>query len=111
MAWAEQRGGNWRIVFRYQNGKHSFSVGDGSETDAEAYRGTTEELLRLLKRNIVTLPDWCGIEEFMLHRGKPPGPTPADADGKLELTMNGLRDAYLTSQQGKLEETTLAAIR
>jgi integrase len=111
MAWAEQRGGSWRIVFRYQNAKHSFSVGEIGEADAEAFCGTTEELLRLLKRNIVTLPDWCGIEEFMLHRGKPPAPVPTDAEGKLELTLNGLRDAYIESQQGKLEETTLAAIR
>jgi len=47
----------------------------------------------------------------MLHRGKPPAPTPTDADGKLELTLSGLRDTYIESQQGKLEETTLAAIR
>jgi len=47
----------------------------------------------------------------MLHRGKPPTPTLTDVDGNLELTLSGLRDYYIESQQGKLEVTTLAAIR
>ncbi len=111
MAWAEQRNGNWRVAFRYRNAKHSFTVGEVSEADADAFRVSTEELLRLLKRNVISVPDECSIEEFMLHRGKPPVRTPTNPEGKAELTLDGLREAYLLSQQGKLEDTTLAAIQ
>jgi len=110
MAWAEQRSGNWRIVFRYQNAKHSFNVGEVSESDADAFRVSTEELLRLLKRNIVSVPEGCGIEEFMFHRGKVPSRTPNSDSGKKQLDLGGLREAYLLSQKGKLETTTLAGI-
>src|SRR4051812_14584699 len=105
MAWAEQRGGSWRVVFRYDNANRSFTVGEVPKADADAYVASTEELLRLLKRNVVALPDGCSIEEFLLHRGKPPATRPGKG---AELTLDTLRDEYLAAHAGKLEETTLA---
>ena len=111
MAWAEERNKNWRIVFRYQNAKHSFSVGEVNKTVAKTFENTTEELLGLLKRKMITLPEGCNIEEFMLHRGQPPASATILHDVNAELTLIGLREAYIASQEGKLEETTLSAIR
>ena len=68
-------------------------------------------MLRLLKRNVVGLPSGCSIEEFMFHRGKPPEYVTATANGRKELTLDDLRDAYFRSQEKKLEATTLDGIR
>ena len=37
-----------------------------------SHKAATEELLRLLKRDLIEVPAGCSIEEFMFHRGKPP---------------------------------------
>src|SRR5262249_27663115 len=71
---------------------------------------STEELLRFLKRNLISLPAGCPIEEFMLYRGKPPVHVAATAERK-ELTLAELWNAYLRSQEQRLEETTLEGMR
>jgi integrase len=112
MAWLESREGSWRVVFRHQGRRHSFTVGEVDRGDADALRASTEELLRLLRRNVVQVPAGCTIEEFMLHRGKPPErPAAAPHSAGQDLTLAGLREAYFRSQQKRLEETTLAGIR
>ena len=109
MAWAERRGESWRIVFRHHGEKRSFTVGNRNEADATATAAATDELLRLLKRGLVTVPDGTSLEEFLARQGKPPA-APAARPGKA-LKLGELRDAYLAGQAGKLEETTLAGIR
>jgi integrase len=74
------------------------------------HKASTEELLRLLKRNLVSIPSGCSIEDFMLHRGKPPEHFESIPDQKKDLTLAGLRDAYFASQEKKLERTTLDGI-
>lgn len=109
MAWIERRGGTWRVVFRFANAKRSFTVGGVTEAEANAFVASTEELLRLLKRNLVAVPHGCTIEEFLLHRGKPPEcRTASEVEG---LTLAELLDTYGRSHEGKLEDSTLAAIR
>ena len=105
MASIENRNGSWRVIFRYQGEKRYFTIGDVSASDAATFRASTEELLRLLTRNLVSVPIGCSIEEFMFHRGKPLKPT------RNEVTLTELREAYLTSQEKKLEQTTLEGIR
>lgn len=72
MASIENRKGSWRVVFRYKGEKHSFTVGEVDAADAALYKASTEELLRLLKRNLIKIPSGCLIEDFMFYRGKPP---------------------------------------
>ncbi len=109
MASIESRSGGWRVIFYYRNEKRTFSIGEVSAKDAATYKASTEELLRLLKRSLVTIPDGCSIEDFMLHRGKPPEQLAATT--RKELTLDDLREAYFVSQEKKLEQTTLEAIR
>ena len=109
MAWAEQRGTTWRIVFRYSGQKRSFTTSHQTAADAEASATATDELLRLVKRGLVTVPAGCSLEEFLAHQGKPLTAIP-DRSAK-SLTLGGLRDAYLAAQTNKLEDTTLAGIR
>lgn len=111
MAWLESRNGSWRIVFRYKEGRYAFTVGEISPADAAVHKASTEELLRLLKRNLITIPSGCSIEDFMLHRGKPPEHLESTPDQKKDLTLAGLQDTYFSSQEKKLEQTTLDGIR
>lgn len=111
MASIECRNGSWRVIFYYKREKRAFAIGEVSPTDASVYKASTEELLRLLKRNLVSIPAGCSIEDFMFHRGKPPEHLGAPSNGKNELTLADLREAYLHSQEKKLEQTTLDGIR
>src|SRR5438067_11302076 len=65
----------------------------------------------MLKRNIVSIPAGCPIEQFMFHRGKPPEQAPTIAAARKELTLRELQQAYFASQEKKLEQTTLDGIR
>jgi integrase len=110
MASLESRNGSWRVVFRFRSEKHHFTVGEVSAADAAAFKASTEELLRLLNRNLITVPAGCSIEDFMFHRGKPPEYAAA-SNGTKDLTLGNLREAYFRSQEKKLEETTLEGIK
>lgn len=109
MASLESRNGHWRVIFYHNNEKRSFGVGAVSASDAAAFKASTEELLRLLKRNLVSIPAGCTVEDFLFHRGNPPAHAAA-AEPKC-LTLAELRDAYLRAQEKKLEQTTIAGIR
>ncbi len=111
MAWLESRNGSWRVVFRYKEGRYAFTIGEVSAADAAVHKASTEELLRLLKRKLIDIPSGCSIEDFMFHRGKPPEHVASNSTGKKNLTLSELRDAYLQSQEKKLEQTTLDGIR
>ncbi|HEV8072405.1 MAG TPA: tyrosine-type recombinase/integrase [Planctomycetaceae bacterium] len=110
MASIESRNGSWRVIFRYKREKYHFTVGEVSAVDAAVFKASTEELLRLLNRNLVSVPAGCSIEDFMVHRGKPPEFAAASSGAK-KLTLGGLREAYFNSQKKKLEETTLEGIK
>src|SRR6185312_12378112 len=101
----EFRNGSSRVVFRHNGRRHAFTIGDVDAQTAEAYRSSTNELLRLLKRNVVSIPSGISVEDFMFHRGKPPAKTDEPADQS--LTLETLRETYHRSQQKKLEQTTL----
>jgi integrase len=109
LASIESRNGSWRVIFYYKNEKRHFTVGEVSPTEASVYKASTEELLRLLKRHLVSIPSGCSIEDFMFHRGNPPQNVASPA--RKELTLAELRDAYFRSQEKKLEQTTLDGIR
>jgi integrase len=111
MASLESRSGSWRVIFCYKGRRRYFTVGEVSAADAALYKASTEELLRLISRNLITIPSGCTIEDFMFHRGKPPEHAAAVAAGQKELTLEELREAYFKSQGRKLEQTSLDGIR
>jgi integrase len=110
MAALENRNGSWRVFFWYKGQQHAFTIGQVSAADASVHKASTEELLRLLKRNLISIPSGCSIQDFMFHRGKPPEYA-ATSNGKKELTLGDLREVYFRSQEKKLEQTTLDGIR
>ena len=110
MASLECRENSWRVIFRYRDQKRSFTIGEVTPADAAVYKAATEELLRLLKRNLVTLPPSCSIEDFLFHKGKPPAHVAEPATATRDMTLGELREAYFRSQEKKLEQTTLDGI-
>jgi len=111
MAALQNRNGSWRVIFRYDGKQRAFTICEVSAADATVHKASTEELLRLLKRGLIEVPAGCGIEEFLFHRGKPPEYAASTSNGKKHLTLDDLRDAYVRSQQKKLEQTTLEGIK
>jgi integrase len=111
MAWLQERNGSWRILFRYGGQQHTFFLGEIKEREATAVCANVDYLLMRLKQKLVRLPAGCDIVTFVQHDGHPPEQAAADAVERQELTLGELRQAYLTKQEGKLEETTLQGIR
>jgi hypothetical protein len=85
-----------------------FTIGKVDETEAQKKKGGVEYLLMRIKQHLLDLPSGCDIVTFLEWDGKPPGVLPNPSK---ELTLSELREVYFKSQDGKLEETTLAGIR
>ena len=102
MAALQNRNGSWRVIFWYDGKQRAFTIGEVKPADAAVHKASTEELLRLLNRDLVDVPTGCSIEEFMFHRGKPPEYAASTSNGKKHLTLGDLRQAYFHAQQKKL---------
>jgi len=107
MAGLQNRNGSWRVIFRYQGKQHSFWIGQVGEKEAETVSGRVDYWLMRFKQNLVELPAGCDIVTFLEHDGKPPQYV---STRNKDLSLASLRDAYLDSQQRKLEQTTLDGI-
>jgi integrase len=108
MAGLQERNGSYRAIFRFQGKQHSLWIGEVKEREAETISGRIDYWLMRFKQNLVELPPGCDIIIFLQHDGKPPEHV---TKGCKDLTLAILRDSYLASQQHKLEQTTLDAIR
>lgn len=107
MASLQLRNGSFRVLFRYRDRLHTFTIGEVDQAHAVGIKAQTEELLRLLKRRLIDLPAGCKIEDFLRHGGKPPPEEEVQPVPK-EATFAELRDAYLrTHGNGTLEKNTL----
>jgi hypothetical protein len=90
MASLQNRNGTWRILFRYKGKLHTFTLDESDTVQAAGVKAEVEELLRLLKRNLIDVPGGCSIEDFLRHRGKPPEHQPLVSRPK-ETTFGELR--------------------
>ncbi len=109
MAWVQSRSGRWRVLFRHAGKIYTFWLGDVSRQEAEATAGKVDYWLMRLKQNIVSLPPGCDIVTFVQNDGRPPQ-HPVSQEFP-SLTLGALRQAFLTTRQSILEETTLAGMR
>jgi integrase len=114
MAGLQQRGGRFRILFRYHGKQFSLNVGEVSLVEAEANANQVDYLLLRLKQGLVVLPAGIGIVDFLAHDGRPPAQVPGGASvhsGSAATTLGHLRDRYLKAQRGALEANTLATAK
>ncbi len=94
-------------MFRHEGKQHTFWLGGVEEKEANATADKVDYWLMRLKQNLVALPPGCDVVTFVQSDGHPPE-FPSEVR---ELVLTGLRDSYLQSQEGKLEQTTLKGIR
>ena len=112
MAGLQDRGGRYRILFRYSGKQHTLALGKVSKIEAEAKTAQVDYLLLRLKQNLIVLPPGIGITEFLEHDGNPPERTSAlvgNNSGNTELGF--LRDRYLAVHVNALEKNTLYTAR
>jgi hypothetical protein len=104
MAGVQERGGSYRVYFRYQGKQVTFPLGKVSKQEAEAKAAQAEYLLLRLKQRLIELPPRVGIADFLQHDGKAPvGSVPATKPAKLAE----LRDRFLVTHVGAHEKNTL----
>jgi integrase len=110
MASLQERNGAFRIQF-FQDGKlRSFSLGKVRQSEATHRKARTEELLSLLKRNLLQVPPGVSLADFLAHDGKPPV-DPALSIRK-ETTLGQLTADYIaTYSNGAIEANTLATAK
>ena len=112
MAGLQDRGGRFRILFRYRGKQFTLALGKVSKIEAEAKTAQVDYLLLRLKQNLIVLPPGIGITEFLEHDGNPPERTSAlvgNNSGNKDLGF--LRDRYLNVHADSLEKNTLYTAR
>lgn len=70
MAWLEQRGKRFRVVFRFRNQKFHVNLKTTEPKGAEACRARLEENLQLVERGRLTVPAGADLGLFLLSDGK-----------------------------------------
>ena len=104
MAGVQERGGSYRVYFRYQGKQVTFPLGKVSKQEAETKAAQAEYLLLRLKQRLIEVPPGVGIADFLQHDGKAPvGSVPATKPAKLAE----LRDRFLVTHVGAHEKNTL----
>lgn len=108
MASLEARNGSFRIVFMYRRERHSLHLGEVDQVEAAGRKGKVEELLRLINRNLLTVPPGMPITTFLAHDGRPPD---SHREAKKEpVSLAKLRDDYLAVHRSSLEPNTVQTI-
>jgi integrase len=104
MAFIEQRGNRFRIIFRYASKQYAKSLKTTNRDDAEILAGGVDKTLFLLEQGALELPPQANVLTFVLSDGK------ISEKPKLPpvCTLAYLRDRYLQAHKnGVLEENSL----
>lgn len=103
----QTRGGNFRIIFRYDGRRLSRTLKTSDRTEAESVRHRFEENLRLLDRGRLTIPADADAITFLLSDGR------LGQKAKVEppLTLKELVEKYKSNLPGgALEPNTIYTI-
>lgn len=106
LASLQKKGKAWYCQFYWQNHRHTFSVGKVSKSLAESKATKVGEIVDLLERAILTLPEGMDVALFVKHDGKPPKASEQQKKSQ-KLTLSAFRDAYLKAHVASQEARTL----
>src|SRR3712207_2154587 len=107
MASLQRKGEGWYCQFTYRRKRHTFAVGRVAEDEAQAVAAQVDYLLMRVRQGLLAVPAGVDIVAFVRHDGQPPQPEAAPPSA--ELSLAGLRDAYVeTFSGGAIEANTLA---
>jgi hypothetical protein len=110
MASLQLRGQSYACVFCWNGMRHWFTIGKVSEREARAKASQVDYLLMRLKQRLIELPPCADIVEFVRHDGVlPAGESEAGVPSRAS-TLRDLRDRYLSTHRGSLEDRTVDGI-
>jgi integrase len=109
MAGLQERGGSYRVFFRFRGKQQTFPLGKVSKQEAEAKSAQVDYLLLRLGQRLIELPPGVDITDFLQHDGKPPDSAAAAPLGNTALVT--LRDRFLAIHAGAHEKNTLYTAR
>jgi hypothetical protein len=111
MAGLEERGGSYRIHFRYHGKQRTLTLGRVSADEARAKSAQIDYLLLRLKQKLVEVPPGIDVVEFVQFDGNPPANLSEVAAASRDLTLAGFRDRYLATHRDSLEDRTIEGIQ
>lgn len=105
MASLQKKGGSWYCQFKYQQQRHTLTLGKVDESEAKATAARIDYILMRIRQRLLAVPTGMNIITFIEHDGKPPAPSQS---ALVSTPFSELREAYLkTFGNGALEKNTL----
>ena len=118
MAFIEQRGSRYRLIFKYEGKRFTHSLGNNDFQAAKILCGVVEKTLRQLQERSRAIPEGADWKEFILTGGlQSSSAMPAIADGlasstsSAPLTISTLDKQYMDTMRVMLEASTLRSMR
>jgi integrase len=108
MAGVRKKGEGWHCTFRFQGSRYYFALGNITEQQAHARAVEVDEILDLIERGRLTVPENVRLEDFVAAGGK----VPVISARPDTITARQLFDRYLeTHGNGTIEQSTLSTRR
>ncbi|WP_020476619.1 site-specific integrase [Zavarzinella formosa] len=118
MATIEQRKNFFRLIFYFQNRRHTTSLATGDYREAEAIAGSVDRTLSLIRQGALVLPDGADLVAFVLSGGRQsqrPEPKRGAVETKSEtplLTLAEISQKYVAVQElGGMETASLYTVK
>jgi hypothetical protein len=121
MAFLEQRGHRFRLIFRFRGVRYTHSLHTTDQREADAILGGVERTLLQIQQRLLFVPEQVDPKEFILASGQPAqskslpstnGAKQVDSPLQSTLTFKRLSEQYLeTLAIGAVEPSSLCTIR
>lgn len=106
MASLQKKGNSWYCQFYWRDQRFTFAVGRVTKLQAEAKATKAAEIIELLGRGVMKLPEGIGVAAFVKHDGHPPATAESQKPSQ-KSSLGDLRDAYLKAHEASQEAKTL----
>jgi integrase len=117
MAFLEQRGNRFRVIFRYGGHRYTHTLSTADESIAQGLKGGIEKTLMLLEQNVLKMPEGVDVLSFVTSNGQIEKPTAPAKEGQTtaelvkDITLRDLKDRYIqTHSAGAMEKNSLETV-
>lgn len=105
MASLQKKGNSWYCQFYWRDRRFTFSIGRVTKPQAEAKATKAGEIVELLERGMLKLPDGVKVADFVKYEGQPPAPVESQKPSQ-KFTLGTLRDRFIEARRGGREQST-----
>jgi integrase len=116
MAFVEQRGDWFRIIFRYAGQRYSHTLKTKDPSVADGLKGGIEKTLMLLEQEVLQVPEGIDVLPFVLGNGQiknhqAPPEKASNGDAPSPVTLQELKDRYIRAHSaGAMEKNSLDTV-